>query len=432
MQCCSKRCASENKKGIDFQKIIGKGNCLCCNKEFDIKSNVPQQKFCSNPCKSKYYNNNDINKIKVYCDVCKTEVLRTKSNLNKNQHVFCSKTCEVKFRHDQAYEIRQCEICNKEIECSKLSTQRFCSLACQIEWQQKYPKLGLENKQFTSQLISCHWCGNEYYENQYKVNSEQKNFFCSNKCRREWYSKKFSQSIEWKERSAINATKLLCSGIMSKKETSIQTKINKLLSDMNIKYKNEYNCKYVAIDNAIFVNNKMLFIECMGTYWHCDLRNYTKIQYEMQKNRIRMDKIKHTYIKNTYGIDILYLWETDISKNIELCKELIKQYIQNEGLLLNYHSCNYSIVDKKLTLNKYVIQQYMDWDIDDINKVTDLSVKIKMSRKQEDKWIAFECEYCGKEREELISHYNKHKNHYCSRECSSKGRKILNIKNILK
>jgi hypothetical protein len=46
-----------------------------------------------------------------------------------------------------------------------------------------------------------------------------------------------------------------------------------------------------------------------------------------------------------------------------------------------------------------------------------------MSKKQQDKWIAFNCEVCGKEREELISHYNLHKHHYCSKECGVIGRR---------
>jgi predicted RNA-binding Zn-ribbon protein involved in translation (DUF1610 family) len=64
----------------------------------------------------------------------------------------------------------------------------------------------------------------------------------------------------------------------------------------------------------------------------------------------------------------------------------------------------------------------MQWDKKELNNIIDIKTKIKMCKKQQEKWITFKCENCGKEREELISHYKKHKHHYCCRECSAKGR----------
>ena len=69
------------------------------------------------------------------------------------------------------------------------------------------------------------------------------------------------------------------------------------------------------------------------------------------------DKRKHTFIKNKYGIEVLYLWETDVNENLELCKELIKLYIKNNGILENYHSFNYVLNNGKLEVieEKYVV-----------------------------------------------------------------------------
>ena len=39
--------------------------------------------------------------------------------------------------------------------------------------------------------------------------------------------------------------------------------------------------------------------------------------------------------------------------------------------------------------------------------------------------IKFNCDYCGKESETIESEYNRHKNHYCSKECGYKHRSSL-------
>ena len=64
-----------------------------------------------------------------------------------------------------------------------------------------------------------------------------------------------------------------------------------------------------------------------------------------------------------------------------------------------------------------LIIPYMEYDSEDIRNITDTTVKEKMSHKQLDKWITYNCEYCGEEKEQLISHYNTSENHYCSNEC---------------
>ena len=61
----------------------------------------------------------------------------------------------------------------------------------------------------------------------------------------------------------------------------------------------------------------------------------------MQQRTILKDKQKKTYILNHNNINILYLWETDINKNPELCELLILEYIKNHGHLEHYHSFNW-------------------------------------------------------------------------------------------
>jgi len=53
--------------------------------------------------------------------------------------------------------------------------------------------------------------------------------------------------------------------------------------------------------------------------------------------------------------------------------------------------------------------------------------KEKMSHKQLDKWTVFNCEYCGKEKEELTTHYKKAKHHFCSYNCVYKFKKECHL-----
>lgn len=135
-----------------------------------------------------------------------------------------------------------------------------------------------------------------------------------------------------------------------------QKMINDLLDEMNIKYIGEYNCKYYLVDH--YLSDYHLMIEVQGDFWHCSPFLSNKSNTSGIKENLIKDKRKHTYVKNKYGIEILYLWEKDINENFELCKKLIELYINKKGKLENYHSFNYELHDdNKLELikEKYVI-----------------------------------------------------------------------------
>lgn len=50
-----------------------------------------------------------------------------------------------------------------------------------------------------------------------------------------------------------------------------------------------------------------------------------------------------------------------------------------------------------------------------------------MARKMRPK-LTMICEHCGKEYKDFYSNVKRHKNHYCSRECSFEGQKLNNTK----
>lgn len=418
--CCNKCSAKFYGEITTKNKKTYVKTCQHCGKEFSVGVNrekMGKNKFCSPECSQQ----SQINKIEVNCSFCGQLKLVTPSIFKNQTNHFCNSNCEYSFKSEQAREIRKCELCDEEYETKKISQQRFCSTSCQIEWQRQNPLLGVENPNFTSVLMKCDWCGSDHYVNQYKINSNQSSFTCSDECRQAYYSNITSQTEEWKEFHRIKVVDMLSRGAFGHTDTEPQIILNGLLDKINIKYENEYNCKYVSIDNYLYQYD--LMIECNGTYWHCDNRFYDLIKYVPQRDRIKNDKIKTTYIKNNYGINILHMWEFDIMNNPQLCIELINEYVNTNGVLKNYHSFNYSLVDNKISLNENIIIPYMDWDADKLSKIVDISVKKKMSQKQHNKWIQFKCECCGKDTEQLISKYNKANNHFCSWDCSRKSRR---------
>lgn len=299
--------------------------------------------------------NNKLTGYFIKCENCGKEVYKTKSQYNKAKHHFCSNECHKEFEHKEKYEDRPCEICGRLFHASKKSSQRFCSTECQRIWQTR--QVGVLSPKFARKEIECEYCGEKYFVRNYKLEN-QKHKFCSNKCRQAWYAEVFSQDKNWKEESKKRAVKIL-----ENKQLDTNTKpqqiINDILKDMGVSYINEKGFKYYAVDN--YLNEYNLIIEVMGDFWHCHPLKYNKENMrDIHKKRIPKDKAKHTYFKNNYGIEILYLWEDDIYNNLDVCKILIDKYINNKGSLSNYHSFNYRLENDKLTLNDNIIVPYQD------------------------------------------------------------------------
>lgn len=184
--------------------------------------------------------------------------------------------------------------------------------------------------------------------------------FCCKECRRNWYAQVWSQQPEVKQRSRRVMLDNLSSGKMSTTNSIPQIKINNILDENNIAYCNEYVFDFYSVDNYL-VDSKLI-IEVQGDYWHCSPLTNKNINTNQAK-AIRRDKAKQTFIQNKYGINILYLWETDIKKQPEMCKQLISEYIKQKGVLLNYHSFNYCLnQDNVLQINKELIIPYQQQD----------------------------------------------------------------------
>jgi len=258
----------------------------------------------------------------------------------------------------------------------------------------------------------CDWCKKEIYKNNSSL-KRYKNHFCSIECSRKYFKNITVKTDEYIERNRQIALDNLKNGVF-KKDSSIQLIINDILLKLNINYRTEYTFGKYSFDNYLEDNN--IFIEVMGQYWHSDPRHYENISYDMQRKRIGKDKAKRSYAKNK-GINILYLWEKDINENIKLCKELVKIFINNNGILQDYNSFNYSIINNGITLNSIKIKPYIDYTPEELKNVVDLSIKEKS-----DYYISFICDECEKEVIRLKSRYEGYDKHFCSIQCRNNHR----------
>ena len=198
--------------------------------------------------------------------------------------------------------------------------------------------------------------------------------FCSQECYWEYRGKYYvgeksnSGLIDWTPEliNKMRENKAKSMSGENRLNTKPQLIVNSFLDELNIKYTREYCVKYYSIDN--YLDEYKLMIEVMGDYWHSNPLRYNSEKYELndyQLNGIHRDKLKYSYIKNHCNIEILYLWETDIIKHPDICKTLINTYVNNNGILEDYNSFNYSISkNNSLVLNSNLIIPYKDQSID--------------------------------------------------------------------
>lgn len=145
--------------------------------------------------------------------------------------------------------------------------------------------------------------------------------------------------------------------MFSHTDTKPQKIVNNILQNLNIKYTNEKIFGSYSADN--YLDDYNLIIEVMGDFWHTNpLTN--KISYPLQEKRIVCDYKKRCFIKTKYNINILYLWENNLYKNLNVCLELIKLYLSFNGVLQNYNSFNYHLCNNTIELNNNIFSAFFE------------------------------------------------------------------------
>lgn len=286
------------------------------------------------------------------CNYCGKTIVKSSSSMKKYKKHYCGSICQKAANKEKSHEIRKCMYCKRSFETTRSNPKKLCSVECQHKWQRT--RTGKQNPRYTKELVHCDYCNKEYYIARHKVNNRNK--FCSKQCRQDWYSNIWSQRDDWKKESRRRAARLLQTNTITT-DTVPQKSVNKMLNDLQIKFTNEEVFGYYSIDNYLLEEN--LMIEVMGDYWHSNPMVYSKERLnEMQKKRIPKDKSKHSYIRNKYGIEILYLWEHDIENDPKKCTRLIEEYVQNGGFLRNYNSFNYVVENGRIKVKGKIIHPY--------------------------------------------------------------------------
>ena len=268
-----------------------------------------------------------------------------------------------------------CEYCGKEgfVNPQKyfLNKYFYCSRECY--WRDKPSKApkGEDCFNYNQVIVNCSNCNKEFSVIKSRTERTNRfgetNIFCSSKCYWEFISKSycgdrhvhFKHTDDSKERMRIAVASRLNS--MDRLDTEIQLTTNAILQELNIKYQREYAIEFYSIDNYLLDYN--LMIEVQGDYWHCNPLIFNADKYLMNQKQyegIHRDKLKHSYIKNHCNVEILYLWETDIEKRLDVCQALILLYVNNNGVLSNYHSFNYDLVNDELKLREDLIIPYQN------------------------------------------------------------------------
>lgn len=271
-------------------------------------------------------------KIELSCFSCGEKLIRPIGHFYK-ERVYCSFECRDKYKTDYLSGANSlwykridtvCTNCQKEISVIPFEynlrneygdTHNFCSRECYCEYRSKY-YVGEKHPMFGKPV-----------------------------------------SEENKQRIREQNIRLIAEGKMPQTMTKPHKAIYNLLVENKILCENEHSLQYHSID--IYLKDYNLMIEIMGDYWHGIPLKYQYDELNKQQLKsVKQDKSKHTYAKKYHNVEILYLWERDIKHRIELCHALIQTYIDNQGILDDYNSYNYDLINNGLILKEDVIQPY--------------------------------------------------------------------------
>ncbi|MEC5270567.1 DUF559 domain-containing protein [Caldifermentibacillus hisashii] len=110
------------------------------------------------------------------------------------------------------------------------------------------------------------------------------------------------------------------------RKTSIESKVEELLQEMNLKYKYSFILQKHQFDFLLIDYN--ILIECDGDYWHVNPKFYPKPK-GWQIKRIEIDKEKNRIAKNN-GYTILRFWEDEINNNLGYVHQIISSHVASE------------------------------------------------------------------------------------------------------
>ncbi|MEM4995022.1 hypothetical protein WKH56_20870 [Priestia sp. SB1] len=351
---CSKECSNEFITGKPNPKNNKKEKTSChtCKKVLFLppyRLKDSDKHFCDKKCYGAWRKTDEfketskkrttIDKVDVNCDECGVGFKKFPYEIRYTKN-YCSQECNMKAlkkRNPNPTKDKiklNCKNCNEDFlvhESHSKGDNKFCSHKCYSEFRSVY-YVGEKNPSFNSVKKECLCCNKEIDVPQHKLEIN-KFFFCSSEC----YQKKRWEVVEY------NFAK-----------TKIHLKVCEILTNMQISYVEEKMFNYYSVD--IYLPEQNLAIEVMGDYWHAHPYKYSKEKlHESQSNNVTRDKAKNTYLTKNCGVEVLYLWESDINNNIGLCEKLISDFISKKESLINKHSFNYNLENEEIKLKNNVL-----------------------------------------------------------------------------
>lgn len=307
------------------------------------------------------------NKVDALNDVCEI--------VNKTLDEIVQLTYDLKMGGKTRMLIKiPCTYCGKENLYQRQyykNKMHFCTSNCQAKYNTEF-LTGENNPSWRRIEVKCAYCGKPKMIKPYELKQVNRfgesNHFCNVECQSKFQkisyvgeragANVFHRNPENKQRTIENARKAGLAGLKAGVQfSSIHKKVNEILENNHINYENEYQQDFYSMDMLLV--DYGLFIEVAGDYWHSNPTIYCNDsnRNETQKSITTRDKRKHTFVTKNINKKILYLWESDINKRPQLCEDLIKLYIQKDGVLDNYNSFNYN---NDITLKDEIILPYFE------------------------------------------------------------------------
>ena len=112
-----------------------------------------------------------------------------------------------------------------------------------------------------------------------------------------------------------------------RKATSIEKSVNSFLKENNIYFKREYRVGFFNVD--FYIPGSNLIIQTDGCYWHfhqCEA-NQGKSPTDKQLTQINRDRSCNGVMLSK-GFKVLRLWECEMNKDWEGCKQKILKALE--------------------------------------------------------------------------------------------------------
>jgi len=290
--------------------------CAWCGKEKEVPNcRLKRQDrfFCNLEHKHLYYRYAKGTR-EVACEVCGKKVLRTKKELEKAKHYFCSRQCSGEYRKKRV--TFSCDWCGKPVEYPESHADRsechFCDAECDAKWRSTNIR-GKNHYAYNQIEVACDQCGKVFTQKISRVKKYKKKF-CSRNCYDEYLR---THPISEEKRRMLRRTALKTLSTYPR-ETSIEKAIRKWLEKEEI-----YHIPQHVINNKFCVDFYLpehnVIIEALGDYFHANPKIYGKgliSLNDIQRQNIGRDKSRFAYLKKC-GYSLYGFWECDIKADLD-------------------------------------------------------------------------------------------------------------------